>query len=228
MSIGRGEELVDLGVDPVLRDRACAVWHFPFRRGGSNLVPCRGPPLVDKAVKLAVIVGILLAGSGIFYHYVIYLPDQEQQKLERDRADREKAARQAEIERIEAAKRAALERRAALLAEQQRMEPYRRAEMTKHEAAMRNVNRKTYYDCLNAVRKTYEGDWANACKTQAEIHSTQLKNCLETRGLGEAFCHSTFGGADPSPQCALRGSIADTINKNHDEEKQRCLAEAKL
>jgi len=32
---------------------------------------------VDKAVKLAIIVGILLAGSGIFYHYVIYLPDLE-------------------------------------------------------------------------------------------------------------------------------------------------------
>jgi len=183
---------------------------------------------VDKIVKLAIIVGILLAGSGIFYHYVIYLPDLEQRKVERDRVDREEAARRAEIERIEAAKRAALERRAALLAEQQRIEPARRAEIAKHEAAMRNINRNTYYDCLNSVRKSYEGDWANACKTQAEIHSAQLKNCLETRGLGETFCHSTFGGADPSPQCALRSSIADDINKNHDKEKQRCLAEATL
>jgi hypothetical protein len=183
---------------------------------------------VDKIVKLAIIVGILLAGSGIFYHYVIYLPDLEQRKVERDRVDREEAARRAEIQRIEAAKRAALERRAALLAEQQRIEPARRAEIAKHEAAMRNINRNTYYDCLNSVRKSYEGDWANACKTQAEIHLAQLKSCLETRGMGETFCHSTYGSPDPSPKCALRSSIADDINKNHDKEKQRCLAEATL
>jgi len=183
---------------------------------------------MDKAVKLAIIVGILLAGSGIFYHYVIYLPDLEQRKVERDRADREEAARHAEIERIEAVKRTALERQAALLAEQQRLEPARRAEITEHEAAMRNINRKTYYDCLNSMRKSYEGDWANACKTQAKIHSAQLKNCLETRGMGETFCHSIYGDADPSPNCALRSSIADDINKSHDKEKQRCLAEAKL
>ena len=183
---------------------------------------------MDKIVKLAIIVGILLAGSGIFYHYVIYLPDLEQRKVERDRVDREEAARRAEIERIEAAKRAALERRAALLAEQQRIEPARRVDMAKHEAAMRTINRKTYYGCLNSVRKSYEDNWANACNTQAKLHSAQLQNCLETRGLDETFCHSTFGAADPSPQCILRSSIADDINKNHDKEKQRCLAEATL
>jgi len=183
---------------------------------------------MDKAVKIAIILGILLASFGVFYHYVVYLPDLEQRKAERERAESEATARRAEIERIEAARRAALERRAALLAEEQRIEPARRAEMAKHEAAMRNINRKTYYDCLNSVRKSYEDDWANACNTQAKIHLAQLQNCLETRGLGETFCHSTFGGADPSPQCALRSSNADDINKNHDKEKQRCLAEATL
>lgn len=183
---------------------------------------------MDKLLKIAIIVGVLLAGFGVFYRYVIYLPDLEQRRVERERADREEVARQAEIERIEAAKRAAWERRAALLAERQRIEPARRAETEKHEAAMRNVNRKTYYDCLNSARKSYEDDWANACKTDVEIHSAQLKNCLETRGLGETFCQSIYGSADPSPQCTLRSSIADVINKNHDKEKQRCLAEAKL
>jgi hypothetical protein len=183
---------------------------------------------VDKILKIAIIIGVLLASFGVFYHYVIYLPDLEQKRVAREQAEKEEAARRSEIERIEAARRAALERQAALLSEQQRIEPARRAETAKHEAAMRNINRKTYYDCLNSVRKSYEEDWANACQTQAKLHSAQLKNCLETRGLDETFCHSTYGAADPSHQCALRRSIADDINKNHDKEKQQCLAEAKL
>jgi len=181
---------------------------------------------MDKAVKIAIILGILLASFGVFYHYVIYLPDLEQRKAERERAAIEAAARRAEIERIETARRAALERRAALLAEEQQMQPAKRAEMEKHEAAMRNFNRKSYYVCLNAVRKSYEDDWANACNTQAKLHLAQLQNCLETRGLDETFCHSTFGAADPSPQCTLRSSLAEGINRNHEREKQRCLAEA--
>jgi hypothetical protein len=183
---------------------------------------------VDKLLKIAVIVGVLLAGIGVFYHYVIFLPDLERQRAAREELEKLEAARRAETERIEAARRAALERQAALLAEQQRMEPARRAEIAKHEAAMRNINRKTYYDCLNSVRAGYEDDWANACRTQARLHSVQLNDCLETRGLGETFCHSTYGAADPGPQCTLRRSVADEINKNHDREKQQCLAEAKL
>ena len=181
---------------------------------------------MDKAVKIAIILGILLASFGVFYHYVIYLPDLELRKAERERAEIEAAVRRAEIERIEAARRAALERRAALLAEEQRIEPARRVDMAKHEAAMRTINRKTYYGCLNSVRKSYEDNWANACNTQAKLHSAQLQNCLETRGLDETFCHSTFGAADPSPQCILRSSLAEGINKYHEREKQRCLAEA--
>jgi hypothetical protein len=183
---------------------------------------------VDKLLKIAVIVGALLAGFGVFYRYVIFLPDLEQQRVAKEEREKLEAARRAETERIEVAKRAALERHAALLAEEQRMEPARRAEIAKHEAALRNINRKTYFDCLNSVRKRYEDDWANACKTQAKLHSVQITNCLETRGLSERFCHSTFGAADPGPQCTLRRSMADGINKNHDKEKQQCLAEAKL
>ena len=99
--------------------------------------------------------------------------------------------------------------------------------MERIEAAMRNFNRKTYYDCLNSVRASYEGDWASARKTQATLHSVQLNSCLETRGLDETFSHSTYGAADASPQCTLRKSMADEINRNHDKEKRQCLAEAR-
>ena len=110
---------------------------------------------MDKAVKFAIIVGILLAGFGVFYHYVIYLPDVEQRRVERERDEKE-ASNRAEVE---AAKRAALERaRVALLAEQERLEAARRAEIAKHEAAMRNLDRKSaYYRCLDAAQKDSSG-----------------------------------------------------------------------
>jgi len=190
---------------------------------------------MDKAVKFAIIVGILLAGFGVFYHYVIYLPNLEQRRVEREREEKE-AAKRAEAERVEAAKRAAVERaQAAILAEQERAEAARRAEIARHEAALRNLNRKSaYYDCLDRAAKSYSAQWASECKAQAKIRSAKLKTCLEdpnivgNQFMGERYCHSTWGGADPGPDCSLPSSLADSVNKTHDKAKQQCLAEAKL
>lgn len=35
---------------------------------------------VDKLMKLAIIAGFLLGGFGVFYHYLIFLPDLERQR----------------------------------------------------------------------------------------------------------------------------------------------------
>jgi hypothetical protein len=37
----------------------------------------------DKFLKIAVGLGVLAAGAGIGYHYAVYLPKTEQQKIER-------------------------------------------------------------------------------------------------------------------------------------------------
>ena len=181
---------------------------------------------MDKAVKFAIVVGVLLAGFGVFYHYVIYLPDLEQRKAEREREEKD-AAKRAEVE---AAKRTAIDRaEAALRAEAERVESAKRAEIAKHQAVLRNLERKSaYHACLTSARKAYEADWASACKSNAKFLQAKLKNCLETPGYGERYCHATFGDADPSPQCSLPSSLADDINKHHDKAKQQCLGEAKL
>lgn len=187
---------------------------------------------MDKAFKFAIIVGVLLAGFGLFYHYVIYLPDVEQRRVERERAEKEAARR----DEIEAAKRAAIERaEAALRAEAERVEAAKRAEIAKHEANLRNLQRKSaYYSCLDGAGKSYDANWANACKAQAKVRFANLEKCLNdpnivgNQFMGVRYCHSTYGGADPSPTCSLPGNIADDINKLHDKAKQQCLAEAKL
>ena len=35
---------------------------------------------MDKLLKLAIVFGVLLAGTGVFYHYVIFLPGVEKEK----------------------------------------------------------------------------------------------------------------------------------------------------
>ena len=187
---------------------------------------------MDKAFKFAIIVGILLAGFGVFYHYVIFLPDVEQRRVEREREEKE-AAKHAEIE---AAKRAEVERfEAAIRGDEERAEAARRAQVEKLEAARRKLERQSaYYDCLGGARKNYEANWAAACKSQAKARSASLKSCLEdpnivgNQFMGARYCHSTYGDVDPSPTCTLQGGRGDDINKLHDKEKQQCLAEAKL
>ena len=194
---------------------------------------------MDKAVKLAIIVGILLAGFGVFYHYVIYLPSLEQRKVESEREEKE-AAKRAEVERVEAAKRAESERlEFALRLEEERAEAARRAQIAKLEAAQRDLRRdfmrkSAYNDCLDRAGKAYDVNWADACKANAKARSASLKNCLEDPNvmnypnMGARWCHSTWGAADPSPSCSLPSSVAESINKTHDKAKQQCLAEAKL
>lgn len=45
---------------------------------------------MDKLLKMAVVVGALLAGIGVFYHYVIFLPGIEREKA--TQADRRQQA----------------------------------------------------------------------------------------------------------------------------------------
>ena len=59
---------------------------------------------MDKIVKIGILLGSLLAGLGVFYHYVIFLPGVEQRKTEQIEASN----RQAEAEKAEAEKREVL------------------------------------------------------------------------------------------------------------------------
>ena len=45
-------------------------------------------------LKIAVILGSLLVGFGVFYHYVIYLPSLENRKMEQAEKDKRENAEQ--------------------------------------------------------------------------------------------------------------------------------------
>ena len=49
---------------------------------------------MEKLVKVAVILGALLAGIGVFYHYVVFLPSVERQKIESAENEKRETAKQ--------------------------------------------------------------------------------------------------------------------------------------
>lgn len=51
---------------------------------------------MDKILKLAVAVALVLAGSGVFYHFVIYVPELERARIAMEAQER--ASRQAQAE----------------------------------------------------------------------------------------------------------------------------------
>lgn len=59
---------------------------------------------MDKFVRLAVVLGALMAGGGIFYHYVIFLPGVEERKMEQQKE--EATARQQQYEECVSSARA--------------------------------------------------------------------------------------------------------------------------
>ena len=157
-----------------------------------NSVATSGSRAMNKSLQFALIAGALLAGFGIFYHYVIFLPGVEARK--------------------EAAATAA------------------QAEATANEQ-MRQVN---YNLCLVSAERSYGSEWAAACADVSTIRTRQLNDCLKDKSItgnpymGTQWCKSTYAVGDPSPDCSLPKSRADSINQALKDAKDRCATEARL
>lgn len=146
---------------------------------------------MDKFVRLAIVIGALLAGGGVFYHYVIFLPGVERAKQEQ------------------------------LVAEKQAASDKER------------VKQRTYERCIAIASSSYDADWASACASVSASTEIKRKNCLadpaivNNQFMGTAYCTSTFAPTDPSPNCSLPRSRADSLNSYLEGSKKKCLDEAR-
>ncbi|GJH30235.1 hypothetical protein [Caballeronia novacaledonica] len=167
-----------------------------------------------KAAIVAVVCSLLLAGAGVFYYFVIFLPGIERQKLE--------LSQQAE-------------RDAAKRAEQAMIDAKNKEEQAKNDAFLKETQKKLMYDACKAdARSNYTADWANACKDIASMTSQGLRNCLADKNLGgnaylgESYCRRLYPQGDASANCSLPVSRADRINKTFHDAQEKCLQEAQL
>ena len=157
---------------------------------------------MDKLVKGVIVLAALLAGIGVFYYFVVFLPNIENQKLELERQ---------KTERAETEKRAAATQAASQEMIRQKMyDECKRGARTNYE-----VNWATACK-TNARLRTSE---LQNCLTDRAIMANQY--------MGESYCRKTFSAEDASPDCALPISVSSPINQTLKDEDQRCLAEAK-
>ncbi len=157
---------------------------------------------MDKLVKLAIVVGVLLAGVGVFYHFVIYLPDLDRKKEEHLAQEKREAEFQKEQLRLEAANR-----------EQTRQ--------TTYTACLQGARANYELNWATACKTA-------AASQVSRLRSCLADNLIVTNPyMGKNYCYNTFGGGNESPNCSLPKSTAEGVNKTYKEEQDRCLAESK-
>ncbi len=120
----------------------------------------------DKFLKIAVGLGILSAGAGVGFHYGIYIPEMEREKISREEQ------RTAKAQQVESQKQ-------------------NRLIAQKREAKI------NYNSCISDSEDAYKGDWIENCKTS--------------------------GISNKGENCTLPIALADTLSKNMNERKNRCL-----
>lgn len=184
---------------------------------------------MDKLLKVTFVVGVLLAGAGIFYHYVFYVPEIDRKNAERAELEKREAARRLDEQKLAAAK----------LAEQQRLEKAettRREELSKFQekvdaAIQQSMRTEAYNACTKNIRAAYEANWQAACNDVAYTQTTIfLRNCLSrSRNQDDySICYANYGRYHSIPNCSLPSQRAEPIERSYRDAQQRCIAEARL
>ncbi len=170
----------------------------------------------NKTIKLILAIGLvvaaLVASAGVFYYYVVFVPNLEQQKLD------------LEQQKMEQERQDALE---AKEAEEARIAQEKLDQETKEQ--QKNL---AYSDCLTNAQAVYENNWARNCQSIAERNKVELQNCLNTEYImnnefmGERYCKKTYGNTKGLADCSLPGAVAEKLNTSLKERKESCLVEA--
>ena len=164
---------------------------------------------MDKFIKFMIAIAVLLAGGGVFYHYVVFLPHVERAKQEQ----------LADENRVK---------------QEQLAEAKKGVESEKQASALRELSKQIVYEqCLTSARVNYEANWAAACVTAATESERKQRNCLADSAvianqyMGPSWCRSTYPYLERSPSCTLPGGVADNVNSYFTSAKQKCMEEAK-
>jgi hypothetical protein len=162
---------------------------------------------MDGLIKLGVAAAIVFALGGGGYYYAVYLPGRDA------RIESERLLAQA---RAAAAVRAEQARR---LAEQQALQQRR---------AMAQAAAETRYAaCVKDAGAVHDAAWAAECKRFADQTQKDHADCLANGRLSKAYCDSSYGPRDGSPNCPLPAEISTHLDADLARARSRCLQESK-
>lgn len=150
----------------------------------------------QNILRLASAAAVLLVGSSVAYHYIIYIPNK-------DEATRNQLLAKEDLAMKDASEKA------------RRDETARKAKET---AAL--FRRTAYQVCVSNAQADYSARWDASCKTHAAASARNRQNCV-ARGVAEATCLEW--NPVPPASCELSNALADDYGKDLDDEKDRCF-----
>jgi len=157
---------------------------------------------LDIVLKVTVAASIATASIGVAYYYAIYLP-QRDAALDVQRAlDAEYASRlQAEQDMRAAAEKLV-------------------AEKLKQQISVR------YQSCLRLATASYASTWEGNCTRINKAARKSYDDCMS--GLPKLACDTIYPVSNGSESCSLPTKLAETLNADLENEKNRCLKEFQL
>ena len=157
---------------------------------------------LDIVLKVTVAASVITASAGVTYYYAVYLP-QRDAALDAQRAlDADYANRlKAEQEMRVAAEKLA-------------------AEKLKQQISAR------YQSCLRIATANYTATWEGNCTRITKANRKNYDDCMS--GLPKLACDQFYPVSNGSESCSLPTKLAETLNADLENEKNRCLKEYQL
>ncbi|MFW1950601.1 hypothetical protein [Acinetobacter beijerinckii] len=159
----------------------------------------------NKTIKLVLAIGLvlsaLLASAGVFYYYVIFVPNLEQQKLDLEK-QKLKEKQEAEAEALKKKEQES----------EQRSQAYQNC-VTEAELTYSN-------NWAHACQKQSERNEVelNNCLNNPSIMNNQF--------MGKPYCLKAYGSTKFDAECTLPAQMADNIEKSRTQRKEDCITEA--
>lgn len=159
----------------------------------------------NKTIKLVLAIGLvlaaLIASAGVFYYYVVFVPNLEQQKLD---LEKQKLKEKQEAE--------------AKALKKKEQESEQRAQA--YQNCVNNAEITYTNNWSSACQKLSERNQVGLdnCLNNPSIMNNQF--------MGKSYCEKVYGATEFDPECTLPGNTADGIEKARTERKEACMHEA--
>ena len=157
---------------------------------------------LDIVLKVTMAASVVTASAGVAYYYAIYLPERDAALDAQRILDTEYASRL----KAEQDMRAAAEKLAA--------------EKLKQLISVR------YQSCLRLATANYTASWEGNCTRIIKANRKNYDDCMS--GLPKLACDTIYPVSTGSESCALPTKLAETLNTDLENEKNRCLKEYQL
>lgn len=159
----------------------------------------------NKAIKLVLAIGLvlaaLIASAGVFYYYVVFVPNLEQQKLDLEK-QKLKEKQEAEAKALKKKEQDAEQRNQA------------------YQDCITNAELLYTQNWSNSCQGLADRNQSNLTNCMND------RNIQNNPYMGESYCQKMFGNTEFDANCSLPGAVADGIEKLRTERKAACMSEA--